>query len=210
MRKTITDYRSEYGRADILLQEVQSFRNKAGLPAIIELRNAGHHLLRAIDDDGTLISEAELLSAVNHARRACYEATETGIIFAVALVRKFQDDYRSIPVSSIVPDYVSRIRRCQEALRLLEVGRRPDFDRDGDHQDRIDVFREIRPFCDDLDAAREEANKHVAAARVARRRFILQITIATIALAATVSFGVWASTGYQKFWVQGEVLAKTN
>lgn len=221
MPTTIAEFRAEYAKADTLYQEVQSFRNKAGIPAMLELRYAGHHFLKSVGDDGQIVRQCDLDAALAHCRRACYEATEAGIMFALEIIKKFKEDYRSVVVSGVIPDYVPRLRRTDEALAIIEVGRADDFDRSQDHASRIEVFRELRIFCRDLDAGRDEANKLVAEAIkleeeaakreenaakaaaaeiVARRRWIFQMTVAILALLVTVSGIIWASTGYRKFW----------
>lgn len=189
MPRTIADFRAAYAKADALSTEAQNFRNKASIPAASELRYAGHHFLKAISDTYQLSDQEELELAISHTRRACYEATETGIMFAIAIVRKFQADFDTISIGSIIPDYVPRLRRCNEGMRLLEVGRQPGYDRAGDHQNRIDVFHDLRTFCDDLDAGRDEANKAVARARRRDRQFLMGALIGLLALAVTILFG---------------------
>ena len=187
---TLGDYRRFYAEADGLLQEIQGFRNEAGIPAINELRNAGHHLLQALDDDGQLASQSALVSGTGHCRRAIYEATEAGIVFAVEIVYKFQQDFKDIEVGDLLENYAGRCRECNAALRLIEAGRRQDFDRTQDHSDRILVFRAIRPFAEDIAIARSEANKRVAKERRDHRRFIVTIVVAVVlgilGIAATV------------------------
>jgi hypothetical protein len=197
---TIAEYRAEYAKADVLAIEVQSFRNKAAFPAIIELRNAGHHFLKAVDDGGAVVSQHDLDSALSHSRRACFEATEAGIMFALAIVKKFKGDYEAIVVTDVIPDYVARLRRCDDAMTAVDVGRRPGFDRSLDHQDRIDVFRELRAFCRDLDAGRDELNKKIASLRTGNRRFLLTVLLAIVAICVAVGIAVWDSTGYRSPW----------
>lgn len=187
---TLLEYRAHYAEAEALAQEVQTFRNEAGIPAMNELRNAGHHLLKALGVDGGIADQAELDSAVNHARRATYEATEAGIILAVATVKKFQDDYATIEISDLMADYADNCRSCTAALRLIEAGRQPGFDRGRDHADRIDVFRKIRPFAENLVAVRPEANKRVTRARTSTRRFILGLAVSTVLAIAAIATAI--------------------
>ncbi|MET3761085.1 hypothetical protein [Sphingomonas sp. UYEF23] len=199
MAWSIADYRTQYAKADSLCQEVQSFKNAAGIPAINELRNAGHHFLKAIDDTGGLASQAELDAAVAHARRAIYEATEAGIVSALAAVRKFRNDYATVQVSGVIPDYVKRLTSCSAAKRLIENNREDTFDRAQDHADRVTVFRDLRTFVDDLDNGRDDVNKVVADDRKQTRRFTTQIVMGVLAIIITICFGIWASTGYKGF-----------
>lgn len=200
MAWTIADYRAQYAAADVLCQEVQSFVNEAGIPAINELRNAGHHFLKAIGDDGSVSAQSQLDSAINHVRRACYEATEAGIVFAVAIVKKFKEDFALVELTGIVPRYVEKLRECNAALRLVDNGRQDGFDRDQDHGTRIDAFRKIRDFVEELELARPEAIKKLNEGRRVARRWTIQIAIALLAIISAASFAIWASTGYYKFW----------
>jgi hypothetical protein len=169
-----------------LLQEIQAFRNEAGIPAVNELRNAGYHLLQSLPDGSGDPDQMALASGVAHIRRATYEATEAGILFAVSIVRKFQQDYATVELHDLVADYAARCRACNEALRLVEANRQDGFDRAQDHANRIAVFRAIRPFADDVVIARVEANKRLAVERRDRRRFVIGtlIAVAGIVLAA--------------------------
>jgi hypothetical protein len=200
MPYTIADYRSQYAIADTLCQEVQSFRNAAGIPAMNELRNAGHHFLKAVDDTGALVDERELDSAVGHARRAIYEATEAGIITALSSVTKFRNDFQTIELAPIVPNYVDRMSDCRVAQQALDTGRQATFNRAQDHRTRIDSFRTLRAFVSTLDICRDDANKAVNKQRKDTRRFTIGTILAVAALLATVLFGVWAVFGNVRFW----------
>ena len=79
----VASLRAEYERADRLAADVQTFRAEASIPANNELRYAGKHLLDATTDEGAVDDEASLVSAVNHCRRASYEAVEAGILHAL-------------------------------------------------------------------------------------------------------------------------------
>lgn len=186
MPTTIAEYRRLYAEADGLLQEVQSFRNEAGIPAINELRNAGHHLIQAIDDEGRVGSTDALVSGVGHTRRAIYEATEAGIVFAVGIVRKFQLDFADIEVGDLLENYAGRCRECNDALRLIEAGRRSDFDRTQDHLDRVGAFRTIRPFAEDAIVARDEANKRLGKERRDTRRHNVTVVLGILAIVVTI------------------------
>lgn len=182
MPHTLAEYRAEYEKADALCQEVQNFRNEAGVPAINELRNAGHHLLNALDATGAVINQGHLDAAMAHVRRASYEATEAGIMMAIAQVHDFQRDYRAVEISDLLSDYTGRCRECQEAVRLIEQGRQPGFNRDQDHVARIEVFRKIRPFAEELQLARPEALKRIEQKRTEARRFIIGTLLAVMGI----------------------------
>lgn len=179
---TIASVRSEYERADCFCAEVQSFRGQAGIPAINELRNAGKHLLDAVDDSGNVVSQTDLDSALGHSRRAAYEAYEAGILTALEIIAKFKKDYSLISVSQIMPRYSEIMQQALAAQKAVEAGRRRDFRRDADHSDRMDAFRSLREACEYLDANREEANKLVSKERTSGRTSVILLVLAVLGL----------------------------
>lgn len=190
---SLADLRTEYDRAEEFCLEVQNFVDKAGIPAINELRNAGHHLLRAMDDAGNITCQQELNSAVSHARRACYEASEAGILTALHVIKKFKDDYADVEIGDIVPDYNKNLASAAKALRLIEKGRQARAKHVEDFDVRMGVFRELREFCDLLDVSRDEMNKRVAVQRSDFRRFVLNALLAVLAILVSIAAIAWAT-----------------
>lgn len=98
--------RQEYDLADRTAKKVQSFASMAGVPAINELRYVAHHLINAVNPAHSEVeTDKELQRAINHCKRAVYEASEAGIMFAFDRIAKFRDDYRKVIISSIVTDW---------------------------------------------------------------------------------------------------------
>jgi hypothetical protein len=194
---TLSQYRSEYQKADEFCQEVQSFVDEAGIPALNELRNAGHHFLRALDDDGNVIEIDDLISARNHARRASYEACEAGNLFALGIIAKFKEDYATIPVDGTVSDYTGLLKKAKAAQKSVELGRQNGFDRAGDHTVRIDAFRELRECAETLEFARDEMNKKIDPAGFARKTLWIGIIgiVAALAIALWTALGFWPLNG---------------
>jgi hypothetical protein len=190
---TLSQFRAEYQKADDFCQEVTSFVDEAGIPALNELRNAGHHLLRALDDGGNVIEMDDLIAARNHARRASYEACEAGNLFALGIIAKFKEDYATIPVDGTVPDYTGLLKKAKAAQKSVEQGRQNGFDRADDHTVRIDAFRKLRECAETLELAREEMNKKIDPASVARKTLWIAIfgIIVAIAIAIWTAFNFW-------------------
>jgi hypothetical protein len=183
---TLADLRSEFLRAEEFVLEVQNFVDKAGIPAINELRNVGHHLLRAMNDAGKITSQQELNSAVSHARRSCYEASEAGILAALQVIKKFKDDYATVEIGDIVPGYSHNLAEAAKALRLVEKGRQSRDKHTIDFDIRMTVFRQLRDFCDLLDVSRDEMNKRVAGARKDVQRFTMNVLLAALAILVSI------------------------
>jgi hypothetical protein len=189
---TLSQFRAEYQKADDFCQEVTSFIDAAGIPAINELRNAGHHLLRALDDDGKVKDIDDLIAARNHARRASYEACEAGNLFALGIIAKFKEDYATISVDGTVPDYTGLLKKAKAAQKSVEQGRQNGLDRADDHTVRIDAFRELRECAETLELAREEMNKKIDPASFARKT----LWIGIVAIVVAVIGIIWAASGF--------------
>lgn len=179
---TIADFRAEYAQADIFCQKVQDFIREAGIPAMNELRNAGHHLLKSLDDSGNVSNQAELIRAVNHAKRACYEAGEAGILIALDEIHAFKEEFRGIRIGEAVPSYVAMMSEAQKARETILDSRTNGEDRSGDHKVRMEAFETLRDICRTLDVARPECQAVARSAVQDGRRFVIGLTI-TIALA---------------------------
>lgn len=186
---TIKKYRLEYAKADQFCQQVQDFVSEAGIPAMNELRNAGHHLLRAQDDNGKIIKRDELIRAINHTKRACYEAGEAGILVALDHIRIFKDDFRMVPLTNVLPDFLDMMQNAEKARVAMLDARTDDDDRTNDYQLRMDSFTTLKEICERLDVARPEAVKLMNEAQRTSRRFVVQISVAAIvALIAIFTF----------------------
>jgi hypothetical protein len=191
---TLASYREAFDRADQFCRDVQNFVDEAGIPAMNELRYAGFHLLAAIGDDGSLVSKAELVRAYNHAQRASYEAGEAGVLCALDRIKKFKDDYETVPVTPVIPGWIDILRCAQEAIDRVSAARAKDEDaRTLDFDVLGAQFRELRDHCNTLVLAREELNKLLAEQakkldqadrdeRREARRFVTNLVIAVIAV----------------------------
>jgi hypothetical protein len=187
---SLSVYRAAYRRADEFCKEVQSFIEEAGIPAINEMRYAGHHLLLALDDDGTISGGADIVKATNHAHRACYEAGEAGILCALDKISNFKSDYRTVTVSVVVSNYTEILRKAEEAKARIVAERDQAEDRNSDYEDFRSIFLELKEHCNNLDIARDELNKSVKKETKDARRFVIGVFIA-IASLIVAGFGAY-------------------
>jgi hypothetical protein len=207
---TIASYRTEYAMADCFCAEVQSFVNLAGVPAVNELRNAGKHLLDALADDGRISSHDDLVSAVNHARRASYEAYEAGILSALEIIAQFRVDYKSAVVTDVVQNYTEILIKANSAQKAVEAGRQQDFDRASDHTLRMASFRDLRECCETLILAREEVNKKIARENKVDGVAAWTLRVAIITLFVAVLLAVWTATDFWTPWRHKAPVGATN
>lgn len=146
--------KQEHATADALCKHVQAFRKQAGIPAINELRYAGYHVTLALPEPGSDFDQSHLLKAISHAQRATYEAAEAGILTCLDHVELFKQDYRLVPITDVLPDWVSISELASEAQTRLRSNRQTGSDRQLDHRVHKDLFDRLVAAVGRLDAAR--------------------------------------------------------
>lgn len=148
-------------------------------PAVKELRDAGYHLIRAIQASETNDELEELNRSLRHATRASYDAVESEIIWLLEQIRDFQRSYRLVEIKIDGLDYQAIRRRAREANKILQETALEKETRD-QHYTRI--FEYCVSLADDLnrlDDASEELTKKL---RVTKWK--IAVTVVTIVIAA--------------------------
>ncbi|MER8952572.1 hypothetical protein NKH98_07490 [Mesorhizobium sp. M0833] len=182
----------EYEIADELCKEVQHFRSAAGIPAINELRYAGYHYINACRSGGTSPAPTEMIKAVNHCRRATYEAAEAGILMALDEIRSFRTDYKTIVVSEVVPNWPVILTEAQGAVEHLRKSREHGDDRKSDYTRHRDLFRTLKSHCDLLESSRDDLNNKIRGGIRETRRFLLNSGLTVLGIAVAVVLGILA------------------
>lgn len=170
----LSDLRALYDTADEFAREVAEFRAAIPIPAYNELRYAGHHLLQALDDSGTISSNEQLRRAVSHCERAMYEAAEAGIISVLDSIDQFRKEYKNIVVKDIVNDYASILNKARKAQNLLARGRSDQMSSSERASGYMETFRQLRDDSEMLEASRDDLNAKVAEQVRDSRRFIIR------------------------------------
>ena len=153
----IVELRHLYEKADRFALEIGELRSEVAIPAINELRYAGHHLLQSIDDDGTIDVES-LGKAKSHCERAMYEAAEAGIMFCLDSIKDFRKDYRDVVISEVIHDYPQRLARVQQTLDVLIKGRSDRGSVETHVDTYMEEFRVVRDTFRLCDASRDDLN----------------------------------------------------
>lgn len=183
--------RAEYKQADELSQEIAAFRLQAGVPSINELRYAGHHFILAHDEDGAPCDEEQIRKAINHCKRAGYEASESGLTYTLTYLTKFKIDYAEVQITPTLSDWPTILGEMQKATEDLGKSRsEADSERTKYYQCHMEHFRRLKPRCDQCALARDELNKVVDDRRVAAiwRRIGLVGVVASIIIAVLLKF----------------------
>lgn len=181
---TIESLLAEYDNADKLAQEVQKFRREAGVAAFNELRYAGFHLLQYCATNPP--SRLELVRAINHSKRAAYEASEGGILAALKVVKRFQEDYKDTVVEPHVKDWPSKLKRCDEIVERLPRLRSDDEHLPHDHATAMQAYRDVKAIASETDYARPEINKQIAKEQRTSRHLVTGMILAAAGIAVAL------------------------
>ena len=188
-RQRIIELKKLYNVAEQHAKEVENLRSEVQIPAVNELRYAGYHVLKAIDEDGN-VTDDHLSKAQGHCERAMYEAAEAGIMFCLEMVKRFQYDYQDVVVSEVISDYPDRLARAQQAVNKIIAGRADRESVESQVAEYMDEFRTVRDIMEVLEASRDDLNVKRAQADGVRRRDYIRIAVmilaAVLALLATI------------------------
>lgn len=139
-----------------------------------EMRYAGHHLLAALDDTGAINNQEQLIKAHNHTKRACYEASEAGILSALAQIAEFKQTYSSVVIGDIVRNYIDILNDAENAKAVIETrNHQTEANGEGEntgqmesHSHDTDIymlsFRKLKTHCHTLSLHRDDLNKRIA------------------------------------------------
>lgn len=166
-----------FRRAEEFAKEIEGSNSELPIPAVNELRYAGNHVLKAVTAGDKAVFDQEVLKAKGHCQRSMYEASESGIAFALDLIKEFQDDYRDLVVAEIVPDYADMGVRANRARAMLAEGRSNRTSPEGQADRYMNTFRELQGIVDKLQASRNDLNARKLALRREDRRFTTRMVL---------------------------------
>lgn len=184
--RRIVEIRELYDRADILARDVGELRSEVQIPAINELRYAGHHVLQAITDDGAVDIEA-FGKAKGHCERAMYEAAEAGIMFCLDSIEDFGRTYSDLVISEVIPDYHQRLARAQHALDLVVKGRSERASVEEHVAMYMAEFQVVRETMRLFDASRDDLNAKKAQQVREYRQFVIRALLVLLGVLVTAT-----------------------
>ena len=193
--QSISELAAAYKIADKSAREVAQFRSAVAVPAINELRYAGHHLLLSLDGTAPVLKPDDIRKATNHCERAMYDAAEAGIIFAIEEIACFQIDYKNVVVSRVVTDYPEIRGLAIRAQETLAQGRDARESAQTQASEYMDLFRSLRDAVHRLNGARDDLNAMLKKDAEDDRRFLLKFVIGVLGVLITASALVWRISG---------------
>ena len=135
--------------AERQIKATEALSSEIGIPAINQLRYAGHHLTRAYATTDAQMRTAQLQSARNHCYRAIHDAVELRGAYLVRQFEDFCERYRGVPITDSVPDF-DHIREQVQKVRDLLSGQ------EGETQDEHDRNHKLIAAVDDLTVSMEK------------------------------------------------------
>lgn len=158
-------------------------------PALNEMRNATYHLLNALlAEDGNKRSE-QFDRATRHAQRAVYDCHEAILLTTLDELRKFKEDYATVLVTDVIPDWITLESKAHEAKSFIEDIR----NKTSHDENREKYYSSIQPYVEELrgigrrcDAARPELNKILRNNRRTRAMSILTFAISVAVLVVAI------------------------
>lgn len=120
-QEKIKEISEQYQSAEDCIKTFEGWFHEDGLgiftPAINQLRYAGYHLLRAMNENPP--NESELNKSLNHCLRASLDASEASAIAALSSYNEFRRRFCKIPISDVVKNYGEIAKRFRELKRLV-------------------------------------------------------------------------------------------
>lgn len=180
----LTELREHYDTADAFCKEVQTFLEEAGIPAINELRYAGYHLLYALSDDSEPPDD-QMIKAINHCKRASYEAAEAGIVTCLDQINRFKGDFSAVSITDVVGSWIEILTECDQCKERLTLSREKGDDRAADYSEHMEAFRKLTKHCSLLEQSRSELNKKIETSREEQRRFVIIVGLTVLGILVT-------------------------
>lgn len=153
------------------------------VPAVNELRYAGSHAAQALRDGAD--SKAEYEDAIRHCKRACFDALDAQVQYALEECRQFSVDYSRVVVSTVIKEYTEEkvwLNKFKAKLRA----KAPKEEQWEFLESNISILLEIYAR---WDCGREELNKMLQDVNSKRWRetvYLVFGAIGTIAAVVTV------------------------
>lgn len=180
---------AELGRlfkeAEDAIHVAETITGDLPLPAVNQLRYAGHHLLKAKNAVGEGPDE-HLQRARRHCQRSVYDAFDHTLMYLLLSVAEFKKDYRKIQIIPLFPEYHALLQTAEAAKQVTIKARSSNEDRDKYYIQAKDSTDTLAQYVAKADLSREELNKAVAAHNVKTLVAIFTVLGAIAAIVALI------------------------
>ena len=143
------------------------------------MRYAGQHCLASLVSDDEKEIDNNIYEAKDHCKRAIYDAMEIGIVYLLNKIKIFNEDYKYITISDVVPEYIHKLHQINEIKSYIGETSRKDIENYEEIQKLFDQVLEIERA---LNSARPELNKKINNWRMGILFTLIGILIALIGI----------------------------
>ena len=187
MKPQLSEISELFALAEEKIKLIEHLGEGLTFPAVNQLRYVAFHLLRADKTTDENLKKEELRKAKNHCERAIYDAVEPGIVHYLEEIRTFQNDYRMVEITNIVPSYLDISRKAEESSGFISERIKDSIsDRSNNQGDQYreatSLFEELKEAVKLLSYARPELNKKLRKYRLMFLVFL--VSVATLIVAA--------------------------
>ena len=121
MHDCLDEVRSCYAKAESELKRYERITLTNLAPAINQLRYAGHHLLKATDENDERLRDLHVMAAKRHSERALCDVREATVVFLLDEFDKFRDEFfTEDELSAAMPDWQMSLQKMSEGRAALE------------------------------------------------------------------------------------------
>ncbi|NQU63592.1 MAG: hypothetical protein HQ517_04825 [SAR324 cluster bacterium] len=154
----IDDLHCLYNIAENILKEVGNYTSELTIPSINQLRCAGQHIIRALKTIEPEEYQDSIAEAKRHCTRAIFDAAEVGLQYSLNKITSFRENYQSVSITDVLPDYIKYLEKAKKARDLLDQNN--SSEERGKYCDECyQNFLLLKRIVDRLDTATEELAK---------------------------------------------------
>lgn len=184
MKPQLSEISELFALAEEKIKLIEHLGEGLTFPSVNQLRYVAFHLLRADKTTDENLKKEELRKARNHCERAIYDAVEPGIVHYLEEIRTFQNDYRMVEITNIIPKYLDILRKADESSGFISERIKDSIsdrsNNQGDqYQEATSLFEGLKEAVKLLSYARPELNK-----KLRKYRLMFLVSVATLIVAA--------------------------
>ena len=180
-----------YEEADAFSREVSEFRDEAVIPAMNELRYAGHHFIHAIVSDDISVTLRELKSSRSHCERALYESSEAGMTAAGLEIIKVRDDYPSLNLEKLIPGYGGYVTEVRKAQQMVVKGRTNRESVQAHTREYMHQFRNLRDSAEAIFTSIDRLNAQVDEDKREDRKYLRRLGLQIVGSILAIVVANW-------------------
>lgn len=147
MACNFADFAKLFIKAEGAVKDAEMRNGELLIPAINQLRYSGHHIAKALlnGDVNDAKNQSELTKAINHCRRAYFDAKEAIMLERFEIADSFFSDFvKSDSLMRHLPQWSEYRIRTQDMKSEITMIREKVY------EDRTDMFDKIDPLVDEL------------------------------------------------------------